>query len=815
MGDEPKTKQRLEIAHVLFIDIVGYSKLLIDEQSEALQELNAIVRITETVREAEAAGQLIYLPTGDGMALVFTGSIEQPVECALEISHALRVQPSLPVRMGIHSGPVHHVSDVNQRENIAGAGINIAQRVMDCGDAGHILVSKRVADDLAQYRRWQPYLHELGDFEVKHGVVVSVVNLYADVVGNPKPPEKLKGSKRLAQRAGLSERPKRSPVFVAVVICGLMLFTLAVLAIVFAPAILKQMRAGKTEAAPAATSVMASAIPEKSIAVLPFENMSRDPDNAFFTDGVQDQILTALAKVADLKVISRTSVMQYKTGQPRNLREIAQQLGVTHVLEGSVQRAGNKVRVNAQLIKARTDGHEWAENYDRPIDDVFAIQSEIAKAIADQLQAKLSPKEKSAIEQPPTADVAAFDLYSRAKNLMLSTSFSALAAKNVEQAISLLNQAVARDPSFFLAYCQLSLAHDQQYFLTGSDHTPARLAMAQSALDAALRLRPDGGEAHVTRAEFLYRIHLDYDGALAELEIARRTLPNDPHVFELTGYILRRRGKQEEALKYINRALTIDPRNLFTLQQVALSYFYLRRFPENVAVLDRALAIKPDDPETMATRALVFLSWKADTQPLHQTIEEVRAKNPAALPGIADSWLLCALAERDAKAGEAALAALGDNSFGDDATQFSPEFGRGLLARMTNDEKKAREAFTAARIAQEKRVEEQPDYAPAISILGLIDAALGRKEDALREGRRAVELLPVAKEAHNGPGMIQNLAIIAAWVGEKQLACDQLATTLRLPGTTSYGRLKLLPYWDPLRDDPRFEKIVASLAPKS
>ena len=815
MGDEPKTKQRLEIAHVLFIDIVGYSKLLIDEQSEALQELNAIVRITETVREAEAAGQLIYLPTGDGMALVFTGSIEQPVECALEISHALRVQPSLPVRMGIHSGPVHHVSDVNQRENIAGAGINIAQRVMDCGDAGHILVSKRVADDLAQYRRWQPYLHELGDFEVKHGVVVSVVNLYADVVGNPKPPEKLKGSKRLAQRAGLSERPKRSPVFVAVVICGLMLFTLAVLAIVFAPAILKQMRAGKTEAAPAATSVMASAIPEKSIAVLPFENMSRDPDNAFFTDGVQDQILTALAKVADLKVISRTSVMQYKTGQPRNLREIAQQLGVTHVLEGSVQRAGNKVRVNAQLINARTDGHEWAENYDRPVDDVFAIQSEIAKAIADQLQAKLSPKEKSAIEQPPTADVAAFDLYSRAKNLMLSTSFSALAAKNVEQAISLLNQAVARDPSFFLAYCQLSLAHDQQYFLTGSDHTPARLAMAQSALDAALRLRPDGGEAHVTRAEFLYRIHLDYDGALAELEIARRTLPNDPHVFELTGYILRRRGKQEEALKYINRALTIDPRNLFTLQQVALSYFYLRRFPENVAVLDRALAIKPDDPETMATRALVFLSWKADTQPLHQIIEEVRAKNPAALPGIADSWLLCALAERDAKAGEAALAALGDNSFGDDATQFSPEFGRGLLARMTNDEKKAREAFTAARIAQEKRVEEQPDYAPAISILGLIDAALGRKEDALREGRRAVELLPVAKEAHNGPGMIQNLAIIAAWVGEKQLACDQLATTLRLPGTTSYGRLKLLPYWDPLRGDPRFEKIVASLAPKS
>jgi TolB-like protein/Tfp pilus assembly protein PilF len=570
-----------------------------------------------------------------------------------------------------------------------------------------------------------------------------------------------------------------------------------------------------TTASASTTSTTASAaLPEKSIAVLPFENLSRDPDNGFFTDGVQDEILTNLARVADLKVISRTSVMQYKSGVQRNLREIGQQLGVAHLLEGSVQRAANKVRVNAQLIDARTDGHQWAQTYDRDLADVFAIQSEIARAIADQLQAELSPKEKSAIEQPPTADVAAFDLYSRAKSLMLTTSFSALAGKNVEQAISLLEQAIARDPSFFLAYCQLSLAHDQQYFLTGVDHTAARSAKAQAALDTAFRLRPDAGEAHVARAEFLYRIHLDYDGALAELEIAHRTLPNDPRVFELMGYIFRRRGKQEQALEYINRALTLDPRNLFTLQQVALSYFYLRRFPENVAVLDRALAIKPDDPDTMVARGIAILSWKADTRPLHQTIEELRAKNPAAISGVADSWFLCALAERDAKAGEAALAALGDNTFGDDATQFSPDFDRGLLARMTNDENKARAAFNAARSAQEKRVREQPDYAPAISILGIIDAALGRKEDALREGRRAVELLPVAKEANNGPGMIQNLAIIAAWVGEKQLACDQLDLTLKLPGTTSYGRLKLLPWWDPLRGDPRFEKIVASLAPK-
>jgi TolB-like protein/class 3 adenylate cyclase len=454
MPDEQKTQLRLEIAHVLFMDIVGYSKLLIDEQSEALQELNQIVHKTDAVRAAEAAGQLIFLPTGDGMALVFTGSVEDPVECALQISQRLRAQPSLPVRMGIHSGPVHHVSDVNQRENIAGAGINIAQRVMDCGDAGHILLSKRVADDLAQYRRWQPYLHDLGDFEVKHGVVVSVVNLYADVVGNPTQPAKLKHGKRLPQRARGSEGGKRSPLLIPLLIAGLMLFSVAVLAIIFAPAILKQSRAREnttSSSPPAPTPASTPSIAEKSIAVLPFENMSRDPDNAFFTDGVQDQVLTALAKVADLKVISRTSVMQYKSGVARNLREIAQQLGVTHVLEGSVQRAGNKVRVNAQLVNARTDMHEWAENYDRPVDDVFAIQSEIAKAIADQLQAKLSPGEKAAIEQRPTADVTAFDLYSRGKSLLLGTSFSAIGGQRLHDAVSLLDQALARDPSFFLA----------------------------------------------------------------------------------------------------------------------------------------------------------------------------------------------------------------------------------------------------------------------------------------------------------------------------------------------------------------------------
>jgi len=819
MADEGKTQLRLEIAHVLFIDIVGYSKLLIDEQSEAQEELNHVVRNTEAARKAETADQLIYLPTGDGMALVFTGSVEEPVDCALQISQALRGQPSLPVRMGIHSGPVHHVSDVNRRDNIAGAGINIAQRVMDCGDAGHILVSKRVADDLAQYRRWQPFLHELGDFEVKHGVVVSVVNLYADVLGNPNPPERLKGSKRISQRAAAGTGSKRSPLLVALVIVGVMLFTLAALALVFTPAILKQVRSAKAERgiASASPTIEPPAVREKSIAVLPFENMSRDPDNAFFTDGVQDQVLTALAKIADLKVISRTSVMQYKSGVARNLREIAQQLGVTHVLEGSVQRAGNTVRVNAQLVDARNDAHVWAENYDRPVNDVFAIQSEIAKAIADQLQAKLSPQEKSAIEKAPTKDVVAFDLYSRAKTLFISTSFSALAGQNLRQAVDLLNQALARDPSFFLAQCQLALVNLNLYFL-GVDHTPARLAAADAAVAAAIRLQPDAGEAHLTRAEHLYRGYLDYDGALAELAIARKLLPNDPRVFELTGYIARRRGQIEEGLRNLERAIELDPRNFFTLQQIALSYAGARLYQQETAVLDRALAIKPDDVETKIVRALVDLEWKADARPLHRTIEEIRSKDPEALKSVADTWLNCALAERDGAAAETALIALGDNTFGNDAMQFNRDFCEGLIARALKDETKARAAFSRARGIYEKMVAEQPNYGPAVCILGLIDAGLGRKEDALREGRRAIDLLPVEKDNINGAHMIEFFAVIAAWVGEKDVACEYLSKANQhrgAGGVNSYGQLKLMPWWDPLRGYPPFEKIVASLAPKS
>src|SRR5437867_10952918 len=406
MSVELKKEIELEIAHVLFLDIVGYSKLSVNEQHARVEELNEIVRLCEQFRKAEAVSRLLKIPTGDGMALVFYKSPEEPAQCAFEISRALKDNPRLQVRMGIHSGPVSGVVDVNERTNVAGAGINLAQRVMDCGDAGHILLSRHVTEDLAEYERWRPFLHDIGTFEVKHGVRVSVTNLYSDEVGNPNLPSKLQAVKK-----------HHAHVRWAAAAIGLLVVA------ALGAGVLSFLRKGPARS-------LATAV-EKSIAVLPFENLSSDKENAFFTDGVQDQILTNLAQIAELNVISRTSVMQYKSGAQRNLREIGQQLGVARVVEGSVQRAGNRVRVTAQLIDARNDAHLWAQTYDRDLADVFAIQSEIAKAIADQLQAKLSPHEKAAIEKPPTSDVTAFDLYSRAKNLLLSTAFSAMGRESI------------------------------------------------------------------------------------------------------------------------------------------------------------------------------------------------------------------------------------------------------------------------------------------------------------------------------------------------------------------------------------------------
>ncbi len=788
MSAEVKKKIELEIAHVLFIDIVGYSKLSMNEQRAAVDELNHAVRASDEFRKAEAADRLIKIPTGDGVALVFYTSPEAPVQCAIEIGRVADMR--LPLRMGVHSGPVSGVMDVKGQANVAGAGLNIAQRVMDCGDAGHILLSKHVAEDLAEYEEWRPLLHELGTCEVKHGVKLPVVNLYSDEVGRRELPTKLQMQRRRTARVqwllGLA-----ALLTVAALLVGIIVFSRN-----------------------RSSSIQAAA--EKSIAVLPFENLSEEKQNAYFADGVQDEILTNLAKIADLKVISRTSVMQYKSGVARNLRQIARELGVANIVEGEVQRAGNRVRVSTQLVDARNDVHRWAEHYDRPLDDVFAIQSEIAKAIADQLRTKLSPSEKAAIERPPTADLAAFDLYTRAKTLTLHVSYIGARSKdNLLQAIELLNQAVARDPNFLLAYCRLANAHDFLY-ITNQDHTPARRALADAAVQKILQLQPDSGEAHLALAQHFYSCYLDYDHARQELAIAQRMLPNNSQVFEVAGVIDRRQGHWEDSPRNFERALQIDPRNISFFHHMSISYQCLRRYEQMAAVLDRALELFPMDVATRQARARVDIEGHADTKPLHRAIEAILAEDPSAAPLVANSWLYLALYERDLATADRALVALSGNAF-----VLSPNiylnhaFAEGLIARMRGDTVAARAAFNAARAQQEEILRVQPDYALGLCVLGLIDAGLGRKDDALREGRRALELLPIDRDAFAAPDIMHLFSMICAWTGEKDLACEQLANAAQFPSyLLTYGRLRLLPFWDPLSGDPRFEKIVASLAPK-
>jgi serine/threonine-protein kinase len=684
---------------------------------------------------------------------------------------------------------------------------------MDCGDAGHILLSKRVADDLEQYPQWHPHLHDLGECEVKHGTRLQLVNLYTDEVGNPEPPEKFQRARQTEQKTvAASSRGNKS---LLVTLAILLLMGFAIVAIIFAPAVMKVFshQHATTTPIPASSSSGASVIPEKSIAVLPFENRSEEKTNAYFADGVQDEILTNLARIAALKVISRTSVMQYNSGTARNLREIGQQLGVAHLLEGSVQRIGNRVRVNAQLIDARTDAHLWAQTYDRDLADVFAIQSEIAKAIADQLQAKLSPSEKAAIEERPTKDLVAYDLYIQGKALNETAMSAALGKDDLLSAVRLLNEATSRDPNFLLAYCLLARSHELLYQLS-FDHSPARCAMADEAVRNAVRIRSEAGETHLAQADYLYRCLLDYDRARIELVLAGNALPNNPRVFELTAYVDRRQSRWNESVSNLERALELDPRNTFMLTQVSLDYRWVRRYSDMAAALDRQLQLAPSDIIAQLTRGSVDFLWQADLKPLQNAIEIIVTKTPARALDISYTWFNLAQCEHDPLAAARALAVIPPEGNGPDSVLFPRAWFEGWLARMRGDETAAQKAFTTARAEMERTVNEQVDYGPPLAVLGLIDALLGRKQEAIAEGRRACELVPLAKDSINATYMKGFLCLIYAWIGEKNLAIEDLTAAIKLPGYLSYGELRLHPFWDTLRGDPRFEQILVDLAPK-
>jgi TolB-like protein/class 3 adenylate cyclase/Tfp pilus assembly protein PilF len=807
---EPTPDLQLEIAHVLSIDVVGYSKLLVNEQIELLQELNQIVRSTECFRAAETKGKLIRVSTGDGMALLFFHSPEEPVRCALEISKALQEHPHIQVRMGVHSGPVNQVTDVNDKANIAGAGINVAQRVMDCGDAGHILLSGHIAEDLTQYRHWQPYLHDVGECEVKHGLRLRLVNLYKDNLGNPHLPDKLHRRRRWKQEDGSRIRPVIRPRWPKYVPTAVLLVSAVALAISFS-VFYRQGSPTVARSSSGKAAAVGLPIAEKSIAVLPFENLSEEKANAYFAEGIQDEILTRLSKIADLKVISRTSTQHYKSS-PTNLPEIARQLGVAHIMEGSVQKSGDTVRVNVQLIKAANDSHVWADTFDRKLTDIFSVESEVAKAIADQLGAKLAGQEEQVITSKPTDNIEAYDAYLRGLAYTLKTTTS---PANVLAAQKYLREAVRLDPKFALSWALLSYADAVGYIIQSLQPTVALQEEARQAAETALTLQPNLGEAVVAKGYYHYACLKDYDTAVRYFEQARPLLPNSSRIPESLAYLTRRRGQWDRSESYFNEAERLDPRNVNLLGEHAASYILVRRFPEALRKLDQVLDITPDDADTLTVKAGIAQAEgdlpraAALLAPLHpnagdsyvletQVYQEILERRPAQFtPRLKE------------------ILTKPDPALGSINGQL--RFYLGWAQEVAGDHAAAQASWLQARSELESFLKEQPDNYFLIGYLALTNMRSGDKAAALALSERAMAALPIEKDAVTGPIPIEILARVAAQLGEPDRAIAALQKLLSIPyggalasGPLTPALLRLDPMFDPLRNDPRFQKLASS-----
>jgi len=786
MGDEQKSKLRLEIALVLFIDIVGYSKLRINEQSAQIDTLRDIVRGTEQFHAAEAEGKLLRLPSGDGGALAFRNSPEAPVLCAEEIAKALKSHPDLRVRMGIHSGPVNEVTDLNEQANIAGAGINIAQRIMDCGDAGHILVSKHAAEDLEQYDQWQPYLHDLGECEGKHGERLHVVNLYNNEIGNPAVPGKF-GRKAIAGTTASAATGNRRRYSIVAMAIGA-LIVLGVTSLFLTTRTAFRNIAGR--------GAPASPASEKSIAVLPFQNLSDDKSNGYFTDGIQDEILTRLSKIAALKVISRTSTQKYKSA-PENLREVGRQLGVANFLEGSVQKVANAVHVNVQLIRAATDERLWAESYNRKLDDVFGVEGEVANAIADQLNAKLSGAEQKAVAEKPTQNAAAYDTYLRAIAIDNATTLD-----TTKRVAGLHAEAVRLDPQFALAWARLAVARSQLYF-NGVDLETNSGAAVKEATDRAILLQPELGEAWLAQGVYRYRVLRDFKGALQSYQEALRRLPNSAFVLEQMAHLERRLGQVDEAQKHYQAAAQLDPRNIGILLTLGDTIQSVHRFDEARTVFDRALEMSPGNEGALAGKAL---SLQGEGR-LNEAAE-VLAKAPANSQdeALAIARALQLYCERRF---DAAIVQIQQNTpvaFANDPRTMTL---LGYCQKFAGKDDAARLTFTRAAAAMKPT----PDSAVIVdarelpAYLAWVYAGLGEKEKALEQARHAIA--DYDSDALGKPFAEASLAIVEAQLGDIDSAVAALPHLLEVPNGETRGDLRINPLWDPLRKDPRFQKLVA------
>ena len=789
---EHSSEVKFEIGHVLFIDIVGYSKLLINEQSELLEKLKAMVRGSEQVRAAEAEGKLITLATGDGMALVFRNSPEAPAQCAVELFRADRAHPELQLRMGIHSGPINQVTDVNERANVTGAGINMAQRVMDCGDAGHILLSKRAADDLAQYRHWQPLLHDLGEVEVKHGVRLGLVNLYADEVGNPERPQKLREHTR--------RQVPWPAIFILLVSLGATIFGIVLFYRNSPPPPAARAAAPATTALPTPVD---PAIPEKSIAVLPFENLSSDKENAYFADGIQDEILTRLSKIADLKVISRTSTQRYKSA-PERLSAIGKELGVANILEGSVQKSGNQVRVNVQLIKTANDSHLWAETYDRELHDIFRVETEVATAVADKLQATLTGLEAEVLASKPTGNLDAYDAYLHG----LEFDRRSESALDLRKAAAYLESAVKLDPNFVLAWARLARVKANLYY-QDFDITPATLEAARAAVQRTVELGPDLGETALAQGYFQFFCVRNLDLAHASFETARGRLPNDSDLLLALGLVALHRGHGEESLALQTQASQLDPRNPYLFFKNASTLSAMRRFSQARAALDRALVLTPNDSSLFA--------FKASTYQAEGNLEQARQFLDRAQTDRIFPLLRSFVYERRYAEITSTLRQRLENSPNSDDLRIATLYSfLGQAEKAMGDLAGATASFSKGRdVALAMIAETGGPQGRIHAVLALLYAGLGAKEDAFQEANRAIEL--EGDDKYLAPAAREVLARIEVEIGDPARALDLLPDLLNEQGYSWFSStpltpalLRLDPVWDPLRNDPRFQKLAES-----
>jgi TolB-like protein/class 3 adenylate cyclase/Tfp pilus assembly protein PilF len=800
-GEE--TDLALEIAHLLFIDVVGYSKLLVNEQIELMHQLNRIVRGTECFREAEASGKLIRLPTGDGMVLLFFRSPEQPVRCGLQISQALHEYPQIQLRMGVHSGPVNQVVDVNDQINVAGAGINIGQRIMDCGDAGHILLSKHVADDLAQYRHWQPHLHDLGECEGKHGTRLHVVNLHKGDLGNAAVPAKLTRSQRWA-RGPVSVRPIRVPRWLKIV--GIVALLVAAGALAISSLVLLRR---ESKLLPSNTLGPA---PEKSIAVLPFENRSEEKTNAYFADGVQDEVLTRLSKIADLKVISRTSTEHYKSA-PANLSEIAAQLHVGYVVEGSVQKIGDQVRVNVQLIKADTDSHIWAETFDRELTSIFAVETEIAKTIAEQLSVHLNGREQQIIAVEPTRKSEAYDAYLRGLAFTLK---SATTPANILGAQKWLREAIRLDSDFAVAWALLSYTDSLSYLSLSLQSTETVKEEARKAAETALALQPKLGEALLAKGFYYYACLKDYDHAVRCFEEAREAMPNSSRIPQSLAYVARRRGQWTASEEYFDQAEKNDPRNVKLLTQRALSYIELRRFSDARKKLNQILKIAPGDLDTIVLLATVA----QEEGELTQAATLLAPLRPGADDSSAlETQVYQSILERTPQEMINRLGSILEKPHaGLEYNIGELRFWLGWAEYVAGDTEAAKASWIQARDELQPFLGAQQGNYVLLQDLAFICMGLGEKDEAFAFVARAARAVSVENDAIDGLIPVEVLARVAAGTGEPERALAALEKLMSAPydGALAFGApltpaiLRLDPMFDPLRSEPRFQKLASS-----